>query len=157
VEKEKKSILIVDDDKAILKSLKDILESEGYIVDTAETGREAIEKSEARFYNVALLDIKLPDMEGTKLLTKMHRTTPRMMKIMVTGHASLENAMESLNLGADAYIMKPVNPENLLKVVEEKLKEQEEAEKMTQEKVTEWIETRVKKLEHKKRMGTKSP
>jgi len=91
-------------------------------------------------------------MEGTKLLTKMHRATPRMMKIMVTGHASLENAVEALNLGADAYIMKPVNPENLLKVVEEKLKEQEEAEKMTQEKVTEWIETRVKKLEHKKRL-----
>jgi len=151
VEKEKKSILIVDDDKAILKSLKDILQSEGYIVDTAETGRGAIEKSEDQFYNLALLDIKLPDMEGTKLLTKMHRTTPRMMKIMVTGHASLENAVESLNLGADAYIMKPVNPENLLKVVEEKLKEQEEAEKMTQEKVTEWIETRVKKLEYKRR------
>jgi len=154
---EKKSILIVDDDKTILKSLKDILQLEGYIVDTAENGRGAIEKSEAQFYNLALLDIKLPDMEGTKLLTKMHRTTPQMMKIMVTGHASLENAVESLNLGADAYIMKPVNPENLLKVVEEKLKEQEEAEKMTQEKVTEWIETRVKKLEHKKRMGTKSP
>jgi len=151
VEKEKKSILIVDDDKAILKSLKDILQPKGYIVDTAETGRGAIEKSEAQFYNLALLDIKLPDMEGTKLLTKMHRTTPRMMKIMVTGHASLENAVESLNLGADAYIMKPVNPENLLKVVEEKLKEQEEAEKMTQEKVTEWIETRVKKLEQKRR------
>ncbi len=150
MEKEKKSILIVDDDKAILKSLKDILESEGYSVDTAETGREAIKKSEAQFYNLALLDIKLPDMEGTKLLTKMHRATPRMMKIMVTGHASLENAVESLNLGADAYIVKPVNPENLLKVVEEKLREQKEAEKMTEEKVTEWIEDRVRKLERER-------
>jgi len=150
MDKEKKSILIVDDDKAILKSLKGILKSEGYSVDTAENGRGAIEKSEIQFFNLALLDIKLPDMEGTKLLTKMHRTTPRMMKIMVTGHASLENAVESLNLGADAYIMKPVNPENLLKAVEEKLEEQEEAEMMTEEKVTEWIETRVKKLEHKR-------
>jgi len=142
-----KRILIVDDDKAILKSLKDVLQSEGYIADTAETGRGAIEKSEAQFYNLALLDIKLPDMEGTKLLTKMHRTTPRMMKIMITGYPSLENAVEALNLGADAYIMKPVSPENLLKVVEDKLKEQEEAESMSEEKVAEWIETRVRKLE----------
>ncbi len=144
---EKKSILIVDDDKAILKSLKAILQLEGYSVDTAETGSEAIEKSKARFYNLALLDIKLPDMEGTELLTKMQRTIPRMMKIMVTGHANLENAVKALNLGADAYIVKPVNPQKLLKVVEEKLEEQEEAEKMTQEKVTEWIKTRVRKLE----------
>ena len=70
-----------------------------------------------------------------------------MMKIMVTGHANLENAVKALNLGADAYIVKPVNPQKLLKVVEEKLEEQEEAEKMTQEKVTEWIKTRVRKLE----------
>jgi DNA-binding NtrC family response regulator len=144
---EKKSILIVDDDRDILKSLKDILQSKGYIVGTAETGREAIEKSEDKIYNLALLDIKLPDMEGTELLTKMHRAIPRMMKIMVTGYPSLENAVESLNRGADAYIMKPVDPKNLLKVVEEKLKEQEEAEKMTEEKVAEWIKLRVQKLE----------
>jgi len=137
----------VDDDKVILKSLKDILRSKGYIVDTAETAREAIKKSEAQFYNMALLDIKLQDMEGTELLSKMHKETPRMMKIMITGHASLENAVKSLNLGADAYIMKPVDPEQLLEVVDEKLKEQEEAERMTEEKVTEWIETRVRKLE----------
>jgi len=141
----------VDDDKAILKSLKDILLSEGYIVDTAESGREAVKKSEAQFYNIALLDIKLPDMEGTQLLTKIHKQTPQMMKIMITGHASLENAVESLNLGADAYIMKPFDPESLLKVVEEKMKEQEEAERMTEEKVKEWIETRVRKLEREHR------
>lgn len=137
----------MDDDKVILKSLKDILRSKGYIVDTAETAREAIKKSEAQFYNMALLDIKLQDMEGTELLSKMHKETPRMMKIMITGHASLENAVKSLNLGADAYIMKPVDPEQLLEVVDEKLKEQEEAERMTEEKVTEWIENRVRKLE----------
>jgi len=148
-----KSVLIVDDDQAILQSFKSILQSRGYRVDIAQTGREAIEKSQAEFYNLALLDIKLPDMEGTQLLTKMHGDTPRMMKIMVTGHASLENAVEALNLGASAYVMKPANPENLLKVVEEKLREQEEIEKITQGKVTEWIKTRVRKLEkaHQKR------
>ena len=146
---DKKRILIVDDDKAILKSFKDILQSEGYLIDTAETGQEALEKTEAHSYNLALLDIKLPDIEGMELLVEMHEGTPKMMKIMVTGHATLENAVESLNLGADAYITKPVKPEELLRVVDEKLKEQEEAEKMSEDKVAEWIENRVKKLEQK--------
>jgi len=142
----KASILIVDDDRTILQTLKAILESKGYITDTAETGGEAIEKSESKFFNLALLDVRLPDMEGTKLLTEMKDTHPTMVKIMITGHASLENAVESLNLGAHAYLMKPVKPEELLKTIEEKLKAQEIAEKMTQQAVTHWIETRAKRL-----------
>jgi len=137
----------VDDDKAVLQSLKDYLQSKGYLTDTAENGKEAIEKSKAKHYNLALLDIKLPDMEGTELLTKMHRTTPRMEKIMITGYPNITNSVEAITKGADAYVIKPINPEELLKVVEEKLKEQEEAEKMTEEKVTEWIKTRARKIE----------
>ena len=144
---EKKSVLIVEDDKAILKSLKDILQSEGYSVDTAETGREAIQKSKEKFFNMALLDIKLPDMEGTKLLTLMHEDLPKMVKIMVTGYPSLENAVEALNLGADAYVMKPIKPDKLLALIKEKLEKQREAEKMTEGKVTKWIKTRARKLE----------
>jgi two-component system response regulator GlrR len=146
---EKKRILVVDDDETILKSFKDILESRGYLVDTAETGLEALEKSEVQHYDLVLLDIKLPDIEGTELLVEMHEGTPRMMKVMVTGHASLENAVESLNLGADAYLIKPVRPEELLRVVAEKLMEQEEAERMSEDKVAEWIESRLRKLQDK--------
>jgi DNA-binding NtrC family response regulator len=147
VNEEKKSILIVEDDKAILKSLKDILQSEGYSVDTAETGREAIQKSKEKFFNMALLDIRLPDMEGTKLLVTMHENLPKMVKIMITGYPSVENAVESLNRGADAYIMKPVKPEKLLALIEEKLEKQSQAEKMTEKKVVDWIKTRARKLE----------
>jgi DNA-binding response OmpR family regulator len=143
---EKKRILIVEDDSDLLKSLKDLLEKEGYNVYTAETGHEAVKKSEECHPNLALLDIKLPDMEGIELLVKMHKNTPQMMKVMITGYPSLENAVKSLNLGADAYIIKPVNPGELLRVVEEKLKEQEDAEKMTEEKIKEWIETRARNL-----------
>ena len=150
---EKKSILIVEDDKAILKSLKDILQSEGYSVDTAENGREAIQKSKEKFFNMALLDIKLPDMEGTKLLVTMHEDLPKMMKIMITGYPSLENAVEAVNRGADAYIMKPVKPEKLLALIEEKLREQSQAEKMTEEKVVDWIKTRARKIENESRKG----
>jgi len=143
---EKKRILVVDDDQVVLESLREYLTLKGYDVDTAENGREAIERSKDNYYNLALLDIKLPDMQGTELLIKMHRNTPQMMKIMITGYPTLENAVEALNLGADAYVMKPVNPEKLHRVVEEKLKEQEAAEKMSEDKVVEWIKTRVRKL-----------
>jgi len=142
----KKSILVVDDDKAILKYAKGIRELEGYDVDVAETGFDAMEKSDNRFYNLALLDIMLPDIEGTELLTKMHRTTPKMMKIMVTGFPSFDNAVEALNMGADAYLLKPVELEELLSVVKEKLYEQEEAEKMSEEQVADWINFRIQKL-----------
>jgi len=66
---------------------------------------------------------------------------------MITGYPSLENAVEALNLGADAYIIKPVKPEKLLTLIEEKLEKHSQAEKMTEEKVTEWIKTRALKLE----------
>ena len=145
--KDKASILIVEDDANIRETLETILQQKGYNTDIAENGREAIQKSKAKFFNLALLDIKLPDMEGTKLLTSMHENSPKMMKIMITGYPSLENAVEALNYGADAYIIKPVKPEMLLALIREKLEEQNQAEKMTEEKVTEWIKTRARKLE----------
>lgn len=138
-----KSILVVDDDETVLLVFKEILLSEGYRVDTAETGAEAIEKSKTRYYNLALLDIRLPDMSGTELLTKMHRVGPKMVKIMVTGYSSLDYAVEAVNMGADAFLTKPVKPESLLKVVEEKLEEREEADRMTKGNVTKYVETRI--------------
>jgi len=145
--KSKTKILIVEDDENIRKTLKNILEQSGYETDDAKTGLEAEQKAKAKFYNLALLDIKLPDMEGTQLLAKLHETTPKMVKIMVTGYPSLENAMEALNQGADAYVTKPVKPAKLLALIEEKLEAQNQAEKMTENKVTDWIKTRARQLE----------
>jgi len=115
-------ILIVDDDTTILKSIAQILEAEGYTVDTAKSGCEAVEKSKKERYDLALLDIWLPDMKGTRLLRDMEMGTPRMKTIMITGYAALENAIESLNLGANGYLEKPVDPERLLNIIREKLK-----------------------------------
>ena len=143
----KTRILIVEDDENIRKTMKNILQQRGYETDTAKTGQEAEQKAKAKFYNLALLDIKLPDMEGTQLLAKLHENTPKMVKIMVTGYPSLENAMEALNQGANAYVTKPVKPEKLLALIKEKLEEQRQAEKMTENKVTDWIKTRARKLE----------
>ena len=146
--KDKPSILIVEDDANIREAWRILLDNKGYNTDTAKNGLEAIKKSKAKFFNLALLDIKLPDMEGTKLLTTMHESLPKMMKIMVTGYPSQENAIEALNYGADAYVIKPVEFKDLLALIEEKLEEQSQAEKMTEEKVTEWIKTRARKIEH---------
>jgi DNA-binding NtrC family response regulator len=105
-----------------------------------------MERSEARYFNLALLDIKLPDMDGTELLKKMHGLAPKTMKVMITAHGTLKNAMDSLNFGADAYLLKPINQEQLLKTVEEKLREQYATEAMSEEEVAEWIQTRLQKL-----------
>jgi two-component system response regulator HydG len=144
---ERARIIVVDDDEGIRKVLKAILEEEGYVVDTAENGKEAIKKSNVTFYNLALMDIRLLDMEGTKLLTAMKETTPKMVKIMITGYPSLQNAIEAVNKGADAYILKPFDMDNVLNKIREHLKKQREAKKYSQEKVKEFIETRVKELE----------
>jgi len=140
-------ILVVDDDESIRKVLATILEEKGYIVDTAENGKEAIQKSNAQFYNLALIDIRLPDMEGTRLLTSIKETTPRMVKIIITGYPSLQNAIEAVNKGADAYIVKPFNMDLALNTIQEHLKKQQEAKKYSQEKVAEFIETRARELE----------
>ena len=143
----KGSILIVEDDANIRESLSKILQQEGYDTDVAENGGEAIQKSRNKFYDLALLDIKLPDMEGTQLLAKLNETMPKMVKIMVTGYPSIENAMEALNQGADAYVTKPVKPAKLLALIKEKLEEQRQNENVTENKVTDWIKTRARKLE----------
>lgn len=145
----KKQVLVIDDEESIRKVFQWILEGQGYEVEAAETGVQAIEKFEEKFYNLALLDIRLPDMEGTELLTMLHKRSPRTMKIMVTGYPSLDNAIKSLNIGADAYVVKPVEPSELVKIVQAKLREQEDAEGMSQEKMDDWISLRLQKLEQK--------
>ena len=137
-----KNILIVDDDRGILKSFKELLEPEGYVVDTAETAQEAVEKSRSHSYNLAIIDVKLRDVEGTELLARIHEILPRARKIMITGYPSLENAIDSLNFQADAYIIKPVNPETFLKVVADNMNMQLETERMTEDKVVGWVESR---------------
>jgi DNA-binding NtrC family response regulator len=125
-----------------------ILEDEKYLVESVDTAQKAIEKTDKKFYNVALIDVRLPDMEGIELLTKIKPTTPKMRKIIITGYPTLRNAIEAVNRGADAYIMKPFNMEKVLKTIKEQLKKQDEERKYSQEKVTEFIETRVKELEN---------
>ena len=117
-------ILVIDDDESIRTTMAAILESEGYDVDTAENGKEAIEKSNIDLYKVALIDFRLPDMEGTKLLTILRETTPRMAKIMVTGYPTVQNAIECVNKHADAYLVKPIDYGTLLNTIRNLIQKQ---------------------------------
>jgi len=141
---EKAKILIVDDDKSIRETLALILEEEGFEYDLAETGKQAIEKANANVYNVVLLDFRLPDVEGTKLLTKFRDTVPRMRKIMITGFPTMDNAIEALNFGADAFVRKPFEVDDVIKKVKEQLKSQDEERKYSQLKVAEYIESQYR-------------
>jgi len=138
-------ILIVDDDEAICKTLSSILQAEGYQTTTTTTAKEAMEKAKAQFFNISLLDIKLPDMEGTRLLAQLQEITPETIKIMITGYPSIKNAVEALNYGADSYIMKPVDPAELLKTIKRKLEAQRQAEELTKEKLATWVQSQTHK------------
>src|SRR3989337_1454824 len=140
-------ILIVDDDENIRRVLAAILEDEGYSVESVGTAKKGIEKSETDFFNLALLDVRLPDMESIELLAKLRETKPKMRKIIITGYPTLQNAMGAVNQGADAYVTKPFDIEKMLKTIEEQLKKQEEERSFSELKVAEFIETRVKELE----------
>lgn len=153
---EKARILVIDDDEDIREAMSTVLEEEGYLVDTVMNGKEAIEKSKAKFYNIALVDIRLPDMEGIRLLTAMKETMPNMVKIIVTGYPSQENAVEAVNKGADGYIIKPFKNEDLLNAIKENLKKQQEEKKVNQEKIAEFIKSRVKEKEIANKKSSKS-
>jgi DNA-binding response OmpR family regulator len=112
IDSQKKRVLVVDDDKSVLRSTALILEKNGFKVDTAETGKEALEKFSAHCYDVILMDLKLPDMDGIEVLSKAN--SPDSVKIMLTGYHSIVSAIEATEQGVDAYLRKPVRPEELI-------------------------------------------
>lgn len=123
------AILIVDDDESILSIFKPVLQRNGYAVDSAATGREAIEKSKKHSYDAALIDIILPDMDGTDLLTEIQEGSGRSgslsnaAKILVSGLTpSTGSKAKALGRGADAYLVKPVKSAEILSLIEEKLR-----------------------------------
>ena len=143
-------ILVVDDDENIRKVLVAILEGEGYNVESVGTAKEAIEKTKKKYYNMALIDVRLPDMEGIELLTRIKDTTPKIRKVIITGYPTLQNAVDAVNKGANVYILKPFDVGKVLKTLKEQLHKQEEEKKYSQDKVTEFIEARVRQLETEK-------
>jgi K+-sensing histidine kinase KdpD len=122
--KNNESILVIDDDLDFLEIIKRILEKKGYTVGAAPSANEAISRLKERFYNVTILDISLPDADGTELLPGILEIHPDIIAIMLTGHSSMQNAIKSLNRGAFAYLEKPLDTGNLLSVIDRGLEKQ---------------------------------
>ena len=116
----KDRILVVDDDSNILRVFKSILEKEGYSVETAETGKDALKKIGKTKFSVCLVDVNLPDMDGTELLLKMPKDD-KTIKIIVTGFSTNEVGKKAADYGADDFLVKPVKAEELISTVREKL------------------------------------
>jgi len=136
------NILVVDDDENMQTMLSEILTDKGYTVTCVGTGKKAIAESFDQLFNLALIDIHLPDMEGIELLSKLRRSEPEMIKIIITGHATLDNSIEATNKGVDGYVVKPFDPKKLISLIEFKLKEQRKQIQFDEKKVAEYIEQR---------------
>ncbi|MBP5218924.1 MAG: sigma-54-dependent Fis family transcriptional regulator, partial [Bacteroidales bacterium] len=107
-------ILIVDDERAIRNSLKEILTDEGYDVDTAENGAAALALVDKEKYNVIFCDIKMPEMDGTEVLDKLVADGVDSAIVMISGHGDIDTAVECIKKGAFDFIQKPLDLNRIL-------------------------------------------
>ena len=128
------SVLIVDDDASVRKTLSSILSVEGYVVETMDNGKQALKAVEKERFDVVLIDIQLPDVKGVDLLFKMKQRQPRMVRIIITGFPSMDNAIKAVNEGADGYVLKPFDTGQLLETIRKLLDEK------NAEQIRMWIE-----------------
>jgi PAS domain S-box-containing protein len=122
--REQEHILIVDDDEGVCKSLAHVFRHKGYVVETSRTGQQALARVQEKFFNLILLDIKLPDVQGIELLAPLKAMHPDTVLIMATAYASLETSVRALNEGASAYITKPWDVDEVLATVRDVLEKQ---------------------------------
>ncbi len=122
--REKERILIVDDDESMCKTMKNIFEVKNYSVETVQTGKEAIAANKKKPFNIAVLDLRLPDMDGISVLAQLSKENADIGIIMITGFASLETAVDALTKGAAAFIVKPLNMDEVLNTVNKVLEKQ---------------------------------
>ena len=116
----KTRIIVIDDDADILRVFKSILQKQGYIVETADTGKTALEKIKKEKFNVYLIDVKLPDMEGTDILLKIPNNKG-IIKIIITGFSNDDVGKRAADYGADDFLVKPVKAEELIATVRNRL------------------------------------
>jgi DNA-binding response OmpR family regulator len=122
-----KTILVVDDDLSILRTFRRILEKNGYEIDTAETAAEALGKLRSHHYDLAIIDVILPDMKGTDLLATARDELKMTLKFIITGYPSVEAGAKAREYGADAFILKPIKMDELLSIIHTFLGDFEEA------------------------------
>ncbi|MCC6590019.1 MAG: sigma-54-dependent Fis family transcriptional regulator [Bryobacterales bacterium] len=107
------AILIVDDEQVVRESLEQWFQDEGYYVKACGNGREGLDALVNRRFDVALIDIRMPGMDGMELQSRLHEVDPELLVIIMTGYASVETAVNALKKGAYDYITKPADPDEL--------------------------------------------
>ncbi|MEW5724563.1 MAG: sigma-54 dependent transcriptional regulator [Thermodesulfobacteriota bacterium] len=112
------TIMVVDDEEAMRESLAAWLNKGGYAVATAASGREALMELSRRPYDLMLLDIKMPGMDGHELLNKIKEEHPHILVVMITAYGSIESAVAAMKQGAHDYLLKPFDPEQLMLLIE---------------------------------------
>ena len=118
---EKARILIIDDDDAILDSCTQVLEKAGYVVKGARDGIEGLKFLKKESFHSVLLDLKLPGMDGMKILSHIREDSPETPVVIITGYASVESAVEAMRQGAFDYMAKPFSPKELRVIVKKAL------------------------------------
>lgn len=116
-----KPILIVDDEPIVRESIADWLKDAGYQVATAETGEEALELIEKQDFSVVILDIRLPGKTGIKVLEEVKALKPEIKSIIITAYPTVELATEAKKLGAIDFLIKPIAPDDLERLIRETL------------------------------------
>ncbi|OGP55005.1 MAG: Fis family transcriptional regulator [Deltaproteobacteria bacterium RBG_13_52_11] len=107
------NILVVDDEEIVRESLLDWLREDGYQVEAAEDGFKALEKFKERSWDIALVDLKMPKMDGLELMEKIKETRPETQVVIITAFATVNTAVQAMKIGAYDYLVKPFNPEEL--------------------------------------------
>ena len=123
-----KPILIVDDEPIVRESIRDWLKDAGYQVETAESGEEALQMIEKQDFSVMILDVRLPGKTGIKVLREVKALKPQIKSIVITAYPTVELADEAMKLGAVDYLIKPVAPDDLERLIRETLLEYERKE-----------------------------
>ncbi len=115
-------ILVVDDELIVRESMGNWLKEDGYLVETSENGMDALEKIKLKNIDLAVVDIKMPGMDGIELLQKSKKIDPDLPVLVMTAYASVDTAVQAMKEGAFDYIVKPFNPENVSQVIDRALK-----------------------------------
>ena len=148
----KGNILIVDDERSMRKSLEEILRLEGYQVEAVGDGKTAMEKLTANDYDLMLLDLKMPGVDGLEVLKFSAENAPNCKVIMLTAHGSLESAIQALRQGAHDYILKPAKPAELVASVNLGISERQDSER--KQMILSQMEASIQELKDSESTGT---